>query len=790
MKISLQYIQKFLPLSADFLDHAEEKITLHTSEVEEIIENKEYFKDVVAGKVTNIVPHKTSDKLSVASVNMGSHGTHDIVFGSVLGLTTGMLVPVALPGAHLASGMHIQSSQIQGQGSHGMICIGTELGFKHEGILNIPQNTKPGTAFSDISQYLADTIVDIDNKSLTHRPDLMGHRGFVREIAAITKQTPQWPQTTLTAGDATLDIAIESPHCKRFCMIGINNTQVQPSDFDTQCLLENVGVRTISNLVDITNQMMIQYGQPMHVFDADKVQGKITIRQAKNGESLLALDGETYELSSDDIVIADEEQILSIAGIMGGLDSAVTNDTTNILFEAANFDATTIRKTSTRLGLRSDSSMRFEKSLDPEQCKHVLMGAAAKTQEICPNSVIVSQIFDAYPQPQKPLSLELKAQKVRDIMGVDMPTTDMVDILRRLDFTVVDQKDTLHIIVPSFRATKDISITEDIIEEIVRIYGFDALPSTLPVLSVKPPQTNTLRILQNQLRQFFAANGIQEYFGYSFVNDADQTLTKSNDYVTIQNPLSSSHTALRKTLLSSLIINIESELRTQKNVNLFEIGKVYIPQKSEILPKEIYHFSLFAGSMEIGEDSVFQSTKSVFERFLQNKKVPYKWDVPTHNIPPYAHPSKVAQLTVNGQSWGYICIIHPLYNPVQKSSIVFLEIDIEAMHNYLHTQQTLYTQLSPFPSVNRDIAIIVDERTFVGDIQATIQQCSTYTRSVSCFDEYHDEEKIGKGKKNLAFHIVLQSDTKTLTDQDTQSDINSITQALQDKHGAQIRLDF
>ena len=346
------------------------KLTLHTAELEEIVALSPYYENVYAGELVTFKKHPDSEKLFIGTFDLGTLGTKQIIFGSVHSVEKGKVYPIALDGAKLKSGIAIKNSEIRGQKSEGMICDNNELGFKNGNLLTFSKKEK-GQSLPEISEEFSDYIFDIDNKSLTHRPDLMGHRGFAREIAAIFDRNLILPEpvVTLPQKGKSISLKIETSACQRFCALRMAHIKVQPSALATQVRLENLGIRAISNVVDITNWILLEFGHPMHAFDAEKVQGDLIIRQAQKGETLQALDESEYELRSEDVVVADSKKALSIAGIMGGHFSGVTTKTKEIILECAHWDPIVVRKTSHYLSLRSESSMRYEKSLDPLTCR-------------------------------------------------------------------------------------------------------------------------------------------------------------------------------------------------------------------------------------------------------------------------------------------------------------------------------------------------------------------------------------------------------------------------------------
>lgn len=636
-----------------------------------------------------------------------------------------------------------------------------------------------------------DTLFDIDNKSLTHRPDLMGHRGFARELATIFESKLILPEPLVSVPDSLspLPVKIESDRCRRFCGIRLDGVTVGASAPEVQTRLSDLDINSISNFVDITNWIMLEYGQPMHVFDADKIEGTIVVRQAKAGEKIVTLDNQELELSEEDIVIADEVKVLSVAGVMGGLESSVTAQTKNVIFEAANFDPTSIRKTSQRLGLRSDSSMRFEKSLDPHQCKRAAFAAVEIAQEICPKSVLGSACGDEFPQIPKSQVIDFSLERLKIVSGVTIPEPRVVKILTDLGFGVSGKSDVLKVTVPSFRATKDVSIEEDLIEEIVRIHGIFRIEASLPVLPTNPPRTNKLRRLEWEVRDTLANLGFLETYNYGFVNKADEAFIGKTDHITIENPLSSDHTHLRQTLVSNALTGVESELRTHESVAYFEIGRVYFPD--EKLPaREVDRALMVSASTKASETDLFYALKQKLEQFFSLLKLELDFRPFSEPQAPYIHPVKSAEILLNGEAIGVISSLHPVHKPFKKGSLVFAEFDLAPVLSSRLDQQTLYTPASAFPSVHRDVSIVLAEKILVSDLIKTAKKSHKLLKAMVLFDEYRDAQKLGEGLKNLAFHLEFQSKTKTLDETEIDQAFESVLSELRHQFEFQLRMEF
>jgi phenylalanyl-tRNA synthetase beta chain len=635
-----------------------------------------------------------------------------------------------------------------------------------------------------------DMLFDIDNKSLTHRPDLWGHNGFAQELSAIfgRKLKPQKTKVKFPSKGDSQKVKIETDKCRRFCAVKINGIKIAPSDLDTQRLLGNLETKSISNLVDITNVILFQYGQPMHVFDASKVEGTIVVRQARQGEKLLTLDELEYELTPEDMVIADEKKVLSVAGVMGGMASGVTAKTTDIIFECANFDPVSIRKTSHRLGLRSESSIRYEKSLDPEMCDDVITAATEMVLKSCPNAKIEGAMTDIYPTKAKPLTLTLDPEHVRSLSGLAIPNPEIKAKLQATGFGVKEKKGVFLVDVPSNRATKDIAIAEDLIEEIVRLYGFENIEASLPRLHIHPPRVNHLRNLEWKIRDFCETRNLMEVYNYSFANDFDQKFTGEDNFISVANPLTEQHTHLRTTLISPMVKNIESELRTHNKLKLFEIGKTYIKTK-EVLPIEESHLSIMLAEVGGKENDLFFALKKELVLLFGECKVNAEFRTATSSSA-YSHPSKSAEVWVNDQHIGELSVLHPGVHPVRKSAFAFAEINLPKLLECSMSADLKYKKISAFPSIFLDVSLVMDKKTAMADLVKVMHESSSLLRNVELFDEFVDEVKLGKGLKNLAFHLEFQSAKGTINEKELKEHFDNVTQNVTSKCGAKLRATF
>ena len=786
MKFSLNWLQKFVDTGNLTPQQIGDSLTKHTCEVEEIIFTSKNFERVFAGKLLSVETHPKSDKLHVGQFDCGEKGKKQIIFGEVFILEIGKIYPVALDGATLASGININNSEIKGIKSEGMVCTCPELGMKQERLMNFTEKDL-GKSLNKIVPEWNDALFDIDNKSLTHRPDLMGHHGMARELSAIfQKPLHAFSLEVLDNKLPSYPVDIQTSLCRRFCTAKIENVVVHPSEIRTQARLENLGIRAISNLVDITNIFLTGLGQPMHVFDADKVTGSIIVRLAKEGEKLIALDGEEYELDINDIVIADEQKVLSIAGIMGGLESSVTNETKNILFESANFDAAPIRRTSARLGLRSESSSRYEKSLDPEQCYNALISSIEQTLKICPQAKLTTTITDNYPQPTPEKLIDIEPSLVRKLSGIEITDEEITSSLESLGFQVWNEegKTNLVVQVPTWRATKDVDIAEDLVEEIVRLRGFDSVPSKLPTLPVTPPRRNKLREIEWKLRDELASAGRNEIYLTSFVGPSDPEWTEKNDHVSVQNGANEEYEMLRKTLASNAVRGMESELRSRGKLDLFEIGTVF-----SAIGDERRHLLIFSAEMGGNAVDKFYSMKTELNKIFRAFSIQAEYQETKETVA-WAHPAQSADIIIDGKVIGHIAVLHPSKNPVKGSIVVYAELDLRQLEPAITTKEIKHREISAYPTVRRDLSLVVKDEIKQADIISLAKKSSDNLVSIELFDVYIDENKIGKGHKNLAFHLAFQSPDHTLTDTEIETAMTSISTTLEKELGAKLRLAF
>ncbi len=597
MLISKKWLAEFVRLPKNLTDADLAKtVTLSTVEVESFHDQAAALSRVVVGLVTSVAPHPNADRLRVCQVDVGGRVTQIVCGGT--DVREGLKVAVALSGSRVrwhgeGDLVEIQKTKLRGGESEGMICAGVELGLEtgegdHE-IVELDTPAITGTPLSEVF-HCDDVMFDIEHKSLTNRPDLMGHYGMARELSALydAPLAPFSPTEIVPGSTTDLSVTIEDPTlCSRYMAVAVEGIEVAPSPAWLRDRLTACGVRSINNLVDVTNYVMLEVGQPMHAFDADKVGGEkisIDVRLAAEGEAVACLDGRTYVMQGGELLVTDGERATAIAGVMGGSASAVSASTTRVVFESANFSAVSVRKTSTKLALRSESSARFEKSLDAERCDAALRRAVELIQKLCPTARVASKVVDAYPSPAKSTVVELAPEHVRGLLGADISESEITGILSRLGFVVTISTPStdstfLSVIVPSWRATKDVRITEDVIEEVARIYGYDRIPSTLPPFVIAPPVRDRVRQLARLGRHALAERfGATEAYRYAFTSA--ETLTKLGLDVAVHlelaNPLSKERPYLVRSLVPNLLEGVRENQRAADPIRLFESARAFL----------------------------------------------------------------------------------------------------------------------------------------------------------------------------------------------------------------------
>lgn len=806
MYISLNWLKDFINLPAKVTpEDLATALTKHTVEVENVVNQASRFSGVVVAKVLEVSPHPNADRLKLTKVDIGEEQLA-IVCGAP-NVAVGQLVPVATVGTVLPGGLEIKEAEIRGVKSLGMICAEDELGLgkEHAGIMVLSKKAKLGEAFS---KYLRaeDNVLEIDNKSLSNRPDLLSHYGLAREISVIYNLSMKPFDKFVDKADfsklsGSLSVKNEAKEvCRRYQAIRIEKLQVTESPEWLKERLIAIGQRPINNLVDLTNYVMFETGQPLHAFDAARVD-KVVIRLAGKNERFTTLDGQDRILSEEDLVIASSKEPVALAGIMGGLDSGVNQNTTAIILEAANFNAARVRKTSQKLGLRSESSLRFEKSLDPNSTELATRRFLFLLKKICPAMVVASSLVDLGGPVTETPSIGLDLGWLERKLGAQVPVEKIKTILSRLGFeTVSEEKISLTVVVPSWRATKDISAKEDLAEEILRFYGYDNVEASLPRQALVVPEVNQERQLAKRIKNFLALKHyLSEVENYSFVGE--DLLTKLGidftHHLRLASPVSENYSLLRRSLIPGLIMNIKNNQAKADWLGFFEIGNVFFDMPGSIKKEKtgeehLPHQEARLGIALAGEENdLFALAKGIatscFEYVLgDNDQLMF---YPVSEAPGWADPLAAVKIMIGSKELGLIARL----NPGAESSLnikkktVLVEINFPVLAELVLSAPDLKWQEAPkYPAVFRDLAIVVDEKILYNDLQEVIMSSGRLVKSAELFDIYAGD-KLPSGLKSLAFHLEFQSPERTLLTAEVDEAEEKILAVLREKFEAKLR---
>ena len=795
MKLNRKWLhEEFVDLSNVSDKEYVEKLTVFGQKVETWERMDAEIKNVVVGKVVSIVRHENSDHMWVCQVDVGAEEPVQIVTGAQ-NVHEGDLVPTALHNSYLPGGVHITKGKLRGVKSNGMLCSFSELGLTQNDlpgayadgiwILN-DEDCKPG---DDINLVIGndDTIVDFEITN--NRPDCYSIIGLARESAAAFGMEMKHHDPIVKGSDAgsifdSLDVEVPAENlCNRYSSRMVKNVKIAPSPKWLRQRLRANGVRPINNIVDITNYVMLEYGQPMHAFDYRYVgSGKIVVREAEEGETLTTLDGNVRNLKPGMLVIADENKPIGLAGIMGGENSEILDDTTTVVFESANFNGTSIRQTALALGMRTESSGKFEKNLDPMMTVPAVQ-RACELVEMLQCGDVLDGIIDIINYVPEAKTLPLEPEKINRLLGTDISKEQMVKYLNLLEIPV--EGDT--ILVPSFRP--DLNLMADVAEEVGRSFGYNEIPTTAFKTSTQGGYTPYM-IAESKAGQLCRGLGYSEIITYSFVSPAifDQIRISADsplrNALRIQNPLGEDTSIMRTIALPSMLdILSRNSAYNNKSAKLYELAKIYLPVEGQVLPEEPK--MLVLGTY--GEGETFFTLKGELEAILNGLRIKKASYTAVKNNPSY-HPGRCAKVTIDGIDVGFMGQVHPLVakNFGMDAEVYCAEIDFTKIFT-LRLSDPTYVPLPKYPSVTRDLAILCDEAVTVADVENVISASgSKLLRGVKLFDIYRGVG-VPEGKKSMAFSLELRADDRTLTDTDSEGVMTKILAALKDKLGATLR---
>lgn len=804
MLLSLNWLKDFVKISSDVTpEELGLRLTHHTVEIENMERQGKNLDKVVVGEILNIKKHPNADRLNIAQVDVGEKKPRQIIFGKMVEMEVGSKIPVALAPTKLPGNKEINKVKLLGEISEGMLCLDQELGLFKEGvsIQYFDKKTKNGTPIKEIFD-LNDVIFEVDNKSITHRPDLWSHYGMAREIAAFLgikfiEYEPNEKLINKVEDKIKIKVKVEDEDlCPRYMAISVNGIKVEPSPKWMSDRLIAVGMRPINNIVDITNYVMLEFGQPMHAFDERRV-NEIIVRRAKAGENIETLDGVKRNLDSNMLVIADAKRAIAIAGVMGGGESEINNDTTEIILESANFNFISIRKTSQKLGLRTESSMRFEKALDPNLCEMALIRAIELIKKLCLKAKVASKVVDEkkFKLNQGPIILNIAWLDER--IGNEIKEDKVKGILKSLGFKAEGKENEMKIIVPTWRATRDISIKEDLMEEVTRIYGYNNLKPIMPKVEMKPPKLNEEKILERKIKNILSVGAsLTEVYNYSFVGE-DQ-LTKlgidMKSAIKLANPIASHQTLLRTSLAPNLLENVKTNQAKEEEIRIYEIGSIYLNSPGDInkdntkkgnLPYQEKHLGVVIAG-EKGID-VFSIAKGVIAYLLNSLELELVFERIESPLS-WAEKGVSADIIADGKKVGVVSKLDKRIarNIGIKKEVAAAEISLRELEKIYFTRPVKkFEEFAKYPPATRDLAFVVDEKILYNNIKAEIVKSSSLIKKVELFDVYQGE-KLGHGKKNLAFHIIYQAD-KTLTSEEVDKMQKELVKKLEKKFGAKIR---
>ena len=810
MKASLQWMNEYVPLDLNRpAQELADELTQAGIPVEEVLSMDPGLKKIYTGKIVEITKHPDADKLQVCQVQCLSEDGEEItkqIVTAATNVAVGQIVPVAYHKSRLADGTEIKKGKLRGVVSEGMFCSVAEFGISSDlvrpeeaqGIYIFPEGTPIGLDIKE-ALMLDDTVYEFELTA--NRADCFSMVGLSREFGIMTNQKALFPVIMVNENGESIEgkasVAIEAHDlCTRFTSRLVTNVTIEPSPLWMQNRLRNSGIRPINNVVDVTNYVMLELGQPMHAYDYDCVADHTLIaRRAKAGETLTTLDGNERELNESMLIIADTKGPIGVAGVMGGLTSEVTDKTTNVLFEAAVFNGPSIRRTSKALGMRSEASGRFERGVNHKYTAYAIDRAAQLLQQICPSCKVSVGVIDVYPEPVEQRTVTFTAEQINDYLGTSIEKDRMIDILTKLEFGITESGNTIEALVPTWR--DDVTGMPDIAEEIARIVSYDNIAPTIPVAILSSGGMTPKKALTKEVTHYLAHAGLSQIITFSFMHKDGLTnmmLPEGDSRYTaipILNPISEEFPYMRTTLVPAVIEAAKRNIAQQnKDLWLFETANVYEPKALPLT--EVPHERPMACGIMMGKvteaawnqaqrDTDFYDVKGVVDGLLA------KLGLTQYDIQPssesYYHPGVSAHYTVNGVTIANYGELHPqvVKNFDLSGKVYMFEIDLEAVLS-ITVPPFRYQSFSKFPGTSRDLAIVAPVSVTSGDIVALIKEHGgEYLESVSIFDVYEGEH-IEAGYRSLAYNLQFRSMEGTLNDEDIDGAIQAIIDALATKN--------
>ncbi|MDC7124428.1 MAG: phenylalanine--tRNA ligase subunit beta [Spirochaetales bacterium] len=741
MKISLDWIKDFVELPELSPEEIGTKFTISTCEVEGVEESNAHFEKILIAQIKSIEPHPDADKLNLVTFDVGS-GEKRVVCGAP-NVAVGLKVPFAPIGTTLPGGFTLEPKKIRGILSEGMLCAEDELGLgdSHEGLLELSEDAPIGKTLADYMNIKRDILLDIDNKSITHRPDLWGHYGMAREFSAAFKNPlrkafdNKWVekmQAFYNDKKAPVSIKVEEgTACLGFTGLSVDNVTVKPSPLWMQQRLTACGMRPINNIVDISNYVMLEFGMPNHIYDRDTIKGGQIIVRTNGEESVfITLDEAERKMIASDTVVCDAEAPSGIAGIMGGLSSSVKDETTKVFIEAANWDAADIRHTSTRLGLRTDASQRYEKSLDSCQLEPTVLRILELLKDSCPQAEPVGALVSDALDFKEPLVIDLKIERVNSILGTTLDIPEAVEILESLEYCVKVESNIMKVTVPTFRATKDVEVDADLIEDIGRIYGYDKLSPVPPLNEITAVSLTNAKQLERKIQDFmvYRARALEIYtypmLGAKLLDQADWNI--KNEGLILANPLSPDTDRMRPSLIPGFLEKAALNQSNYSTFRAFEIGRSYLASEKNFSEDRHQLGIMFFDKKE----SLFMDLLNLVGDLLENLGINARIMKPSGKFenPLVAsdwagrHPNEFLDIQVMGKLAGFITTVHPVVAGKFKikGNLSIAVLDVTDFKDRPLKDKTKYKPLPKYPGATFDCTVVADNDAPVADVLSSL----------------------------------------------------------------------
>lgn len=792
MRLSQKFLSEYIDISDIDMKELAEKMVFVGNEYEEM---RPFCcaTNLVVGEVLECVSHPNSNHLHICQVDIGEEKVQ-IVCGAP-NVRKGLKVIVSKIGATLPGGIVIKSTKLAGEVSNGMICSLAELGLESkflkeedkEGIHELPCDAKVG---EDVLSYLEfdDTIIDFELTA--NRADLMSILGLAYEVGAIYNRPVVIPDISIkeegTSIEKEYQLEVKTDACSIYLGKRVENVVIQESPQFMKSRLMACGIRPINNVVDISNYVMLEYGQPLHFFDADRLGKHIIVRDAIEKEQLITLDGQIRTLKSTDIVIANQKESVALAGVMGGLSTEVENDTKNIFIESAIFDPIRIRYTSKAI-LRSEASSRYEKGIDPSRTKQAILRACELLEKYASGTTNTGMLcHDQTSKEDKKIDITLN--KINQVLGMSLQNTEVESIFKRLGFTFIQNNNVYQVMIPTRRI--DVNIKEDLMEEIGRIYGYDHLVGKLPIVPMKQGHYSKKTKMVKEIRKHLEGLGLYQVLTYSLIGDKEskQFVNQEKEFVSVLAPLSEDKKIMRQTLIPSLLNVMEYNLaRNYKDIQIFEIGSIYY--KEDRYQEESIVSGLLCGNYEgntwqnhyLKVD--FYLIKGVIENLLQYLGLNERYQIIADETCKDMHPKMTASILVDHEKIGYFGKVHP---KVSKNDVYVFEISLDRLFEK-KVRQIKYKELSKYPSVHKDLAFIMPKSMASIEVLSILKKVGgRLLTSIDVFDVY-EGENVGVDEKSIAYSLIFQNDSRTLSDEEVTEIFNKMISEVENKLDIKLR---